>query len=121
MMFKEIASLAIIIGLASPALAAPREMMPPTCRGEVCKVYGRGGYQEDWESFIRTQALYGKSFVVPANKPCYSACVVAVGLALTMNLDIEISPKADIMWGHEPDRLKKFPMPKWFRDRALSK
>ena len=106
------------MAVASDAKAGPPHMMPPACRGEVCQLYGPGGYEHDWEQHVLVNAVYGKRFNVPA-KACYSACVVAVGLALHIGAEVTISPRAKIMWGHSPKLLAKYPMPSWFRKLAL--
>jgi hypothetical protein len=93
----------------------------PVCRASVCEFYGPGGVIHEWRLAAQSAALAGKALVVPAGKVCGSACVIALGgvMVAPWNANVRISPSARIVWGHDPKLLAKWPMPDWFRQRAL--
>ena len=93
----------------------------PKCPGQVCVFTGPGGVINEWRLAAQMAALAGKTIVVPAGKLCGSACVIALGEIMLppWNADVRISPKARIIWGHDPKLLRKYPMPDSLRRRAI--
>ncbi len=127
MVFKFILPLIAAFFLVTPALAEK----PPRCiQGHTCSFYGKGGDIKEWKAAadkaILNTVLYAKDIIVPRNKPCWSACVLAIGYLLDKGIEVKVHPKADVRFKHDDDPvftkwLSEQPMPKWLRDRALSK
>lgn len=123
------AALAAVLAVL-PLTEAHAEPPPHCVTDRVCRFYGRGGDIAEWQAAadraILTATLYGHAIIVPRNKPCWSACVLAVGRLLDRGIKVQVDPRADVDFRHHDDKtftawLAKQPMPGWLRDRALKK